>query len=331
MVVSFDLLCGLGQFIDLTLVFDFASLAFGSLVLLISFRVCLYSIRYMHGDARMGGFYILVFLFVASMIVLIRVGNFVCLLLGWDGLGVTSFCLVIYYQNRRSVGAGLITFFTNRLGDMFMLLSIAMFFCDISGRYMLFSADWALEVAACALLVAAAATKRAQAPFSVWLPAAMAAPTPVSALVHSSTLVTAGVYLLIRFRRYFYSRYVLWLVILLGGILTRILAGTCAVFERDLKKVVAFSTMSQLGVMVYSIGFGLVLFRLFHLFMHALFKALLFLCVGEFIHNLVGYQDFRVYGGMIRYFPYTRFVMLGSLLSMAGFVFFSGFYSKDQI
>jgi len=116
-----------------------------------------------------------------------------------------------------------------------------------------------------------------------------------------------------------------------GGIMTRILAGTCAIFERDMKKVVAFSTMSQLGVMVYSIGFGLVLFSLFHLFMHALFKALLFLCAGELIHCMGGYQDFRVYGGLSSYFPYTTSILGGSLLRMAGFVFFSGFYSKDQI
>lgn len=120
-------------------------------------------------------------------------------------------------------------------------------------------------------------------------------------------------------------------MMIVGGVLTRIMAGTCAVFERDMKKVIAFSTMRQLGVMVYSIGFGLVLFRLFHLFMHALFKALLFLCAGELIHNMRGYQDFRVYGGLSSYFPFTTAILGGSLLSMAGFVFFSGFYSKDQI
>jgi len=113
--------------------------------------------------------------------------------------------------------------------------------------------------------------------------------------------------------------------------MTSILAGTCALFESDAKKVVAFSTMSQLGVMVYSIGLGLVLFRLFHLFMHAAFKALLFLCAGELIHNMTGYQDFRVYGGLLRYFPFMVSVLVGSLFRMGGFVFFSGFYSKDQV
>ena len=119
-------------------------------------------------------------------------------------MGVTSFCLVIFYQNSGSTSAGLITFFINRLGDVFLLISIALFFMDVSGGYMFFSADWSCMLAACALLVAGAGTKRAQVPFSVCLPAAMAAPTPVSALVHSSTLVTAGVYLLIRFSAYFY-------------------------------------------------------------------------------------------------------------------------------
>lgn len=118
---------------------------------------------------------------------------------------------------------------------------------------------------------------------------------------------------------------------MVGGVFTRILAGRCALFERDAKKVVAFSTIRQLGVMVYSIGLGLVLFSLFHLFMHAIFKALLFLCAGEFIHNMTGYQDFRVYGGLLGYFPFTSSVLAGSLLRISGFVFFSGFYSKDQI
>uniref|UniRef100_A0AAU8MIN6 NADH-ubiquinone oxidoreductase chain 5 n=1 Tax=Litigonotus ghinii TaxID=3104745 RepID=A0AAU8MIN6_9BILA len=316
---------------DLTVVFDFASLAFGSLVLMISFSVCLYSLSYMFHDARSSGFFILVFLFVMSMLILTMVGSFVCLLLGWDGLGVTSFLLIIYYQNSTSTSAGLITFFVNRLGDVFLLISIALFFMDVSGGYMFFSSDWGCMLGACALLVTGAATKSAQMPFSVWLPAAMAAPTPVSALVHSSTLVTAGVYLLIRFSSYFYGMWVIWVMMVVGGVLTSIMAGTCAVFERDMKKVIAFSTMSQLGVMVYSIGFGLVLFSLFHLFMHALFKALLFLCAGELIHNMSGYQDFRVYGGLGSYFPFTTAILGGSLLSMAGFVFFSGFYSKDQI
>jgi len=331
LVVSLDLFVSGGFFVDVRLVFDFARLAFGALVLAISFRVCVYSLSYMFFDTRIAGFYILVFSFVISMMLLISVGGFVPLLLGWDGLGVTSFCLVVFYQNRFSSSAGLITFFINRLGDMFLLISIVLFFADVSGGYFSFSADWALLPLGCWLLVLGAATKRAQVPFSVWLPAAMAAPTPVSALVHSSTLVTAGVYLLIRFSPYFSGRWFLWSVILVAGVTTSVMAGTCAMFERDAKKVVAFSTMSQLGVMVYSIGLGLVLFRLFHLFMHAAFKALLFLCAGELIHNMGGYQDFRVYGGLFPYFPFSISVLAGSLFRMAGFVFLSGFHSKDQV
>jgi len=205
MVVSFDLFVSEGLMVDLSFVFDFARLAFGTLVLAISFRVCIYSLSYMFHDVRIAGFYILVFSFVISMIVLIVVGGYLPLLLGWDGLGVTSFCLVVFYQNRFSSSAGLITFFINRLGDMFLLVSIALFFADVSGGYFSFSSDWALLSLGCWLLVLGAATKSAQIPFSVWLPAAMAAPTPVSALVHSSTLVTAGVYLLIRFSTYFLS------------------------------------------------------------------------------------------------------------------------------
>lgn len=141
LILSLDLFSGFGLDVDLTMVFDFASLAFGSLVLIISFSVCLYSLSYMFHDSRSSGFFVLVFLFVLSMLILITVGSFVCLLLGWDGLGVTSFLLIIFYQNRTSTSAGLITFFVNRLGDVFLLISIALFFMDISGSYMFFSSD----------------------------------------------------------------------------------------------------------------------------------------------------------------------------------------------
>lgn len=141
LILRLDLFSGFGLDVDLTMVFDFARLAFGRLVLIISFRVCLYSLSYMFYDSRSSGFFILVFMFVMSMMILITVGRFVCLLLGWDGLGVTSFCLVIFYQNRSSTSAGLITFFINRLGDVFLLISIALFFIDVSGGYMFFSSD----------------------------------------------------------------------------------------------------------------------------------------------------------------------------------------------
>jgi len=177
------------------------------------------------------------------------------------------------------------------------------------------------------MVLLAAITKRAQIPFSAWLPAAIAAPTPVSALVHSSTLVTAGVYLLIRFN------YMLGLnnFLLYIGVFTMFISGLGANFETDLKKIIALSTLSQLGLMIITLGLNMVEFSFFHLLTHAIFKSLLFLCAGVFIHSIGDTQDIRHLGGLIVRCPLTSFYFIISSMALCGFPFLSGFYSKDFI
>jgi NADH-ubiquinone oxidoreductase chain 5 len=177
------------------------------------------------------------------------------------------------------------------------------------------------------LVVLAAITKRAQIPFSAWLPAAMAAPTPVSALVHSSTLVTAGVYLLIRFNYIIGVRKFLFFI----GVLTIFISGLGANFETDLKKIIALSTLSQLGLIIITLGMGYYDYTFFHLMTHAIFKSLLFLCAGVFIHSMGDTQDIRIIGGLIISCPVTSFYFICSSMALCGFPFLSGFYSKDSI
>nr|YP_002213645.1 NADH dehydrogenase subunit 5 [Atelura formicaria]ABS88983.1 NADH dehydrogenase subunit 5 [Atelura formicaria] len=317
----------------MTFLFDWMSLMFMSFVLLISSLVIYYSSGYMSGDYNIDRFIILVLMFVLSMMLLIISPNMISILLGWDGLGLVSYCLVIYYQNIKSFNAGMITALSNRIGDVAILLAIAWMLNYGSWNYVFYldCAKNSLEMEVVGgLVVLASMTKSAQIPFSAWLPAAMAAPTPVSALVHSSTLVTAGVYLLIRFSSVVSELFVSDYLLLLAG-LTMFMAGMGANFEYDLKKIIALSTLSQLGLMVSILALGLPHLAFFHLLMHALFKALLFKCAGAVIHNAGGSQDIRHMGGLIGMMPYTSSCFMVSNLALGGMPFLAGFYSKDLI
>jgi len=249
-------------------------------------------------------------------------------MLGWDGLGIISYILVVFYNNEKSNRAGILTVIRNRIGDSALLLSVAYFMEIRRWNYLLL--DECLDIVVVRLIIIAAITKRAQIPFSAWLPAAIAAPTPVRALVHSSTLVTAGVYLLIRFRDLIQDFKILRVLIYLG-ILTTLISRLRALFEPDFKKVVALSTLSQLGIIIItlSIGFGKLAF--IHLLTHAVFKALLFICRGKVIHNVGDYQDARKIGGEIFNLPITRAIIVLSRYALCGVPFLSGFYSKDLI
>nr|YP_009740713.1 NADH dehydrogenase subunit 5 [Euparatettix variabilis]QID03675.1 NADH dehydrogenase subunit 5 [Euparatettix variabilis] len=317
----------------MAVILDWMSLIFMSFVLVISSMVLYYSSDYMNGDVNSDRFVILVTLFVLSMMFLIISPNLVSVLLGWDGLGLVSYCLVIYYQNVKSVNAGLLTALSNRIGDVFILLSISWMLNFGSWNYIYYydyffnSYDYSII---CFMVMFAGMTKSAQIPFSAWLPAAMAAPTPVSALVHSSTLVTAGVYLLIRFSpMLFFSK--MNSVLLLIGCLTMFMSGVAANCEFDLKKIIALSTLSQLGLMMGILGAGYPLMSFFHLLTHALFKSLLFLCAGCYIHGLFDNQDIRYMGSLTMSMPYTSACLNVANLSLCGFPFLSGFYSKDLI
>nr|URX53326.1 NADH dehydrogenase subunit 5 [Calcaritermes nearcticus] len=318
--------------IVMTFLFDWMSLMFMGFVFYISSLVILYSDDYMHGDLNLTRFILLVLMFVLSMMFMIISPNMISILLGWDGLGLVSYCLVIYYQNVKSYNAGMLTVLSNRVGDVALLMVIAWMVNFGSWNY-IYYLDFLMgsfELDLILLLVALAAmTSSAQIPFSSWLPAAMAAPTPVSALVHSSTLVTAGVYLLIRFSPAF-SGWLCTFLLLFSG-LTMFMSGLGANFEYDLSKIIALSTLSQLGLMIGAVSVGFAGLAFFHLLTHALFKALLFMCAGVIIHTMSDSQDIRFMGNLSFQMPFTSVCLGVSSFALCGMPFLAGFYSKDFI
>nr|ASM82599.1 NADH dehydrogenase subunit 5 [Agnetina aequalis] len=319
--------------IVMTFLLDWMSLIFMGFVLFISSLVIFYSREYMGGDLNINRFILLVLMFVLSMMFLIISPNLISILLGWDGLGLVSYLLVIYYQNVKSYNAGMLTALSNRIGDVALLLAIAWMLNFGSWNYIYYLelSKETLEMSIIGFLVMLAAmTKSAQIPFSSWLPAAMAAPTPVSALVHSSTLVTAGVYLLIRFNALLVGNWLGTFLLLFAG-LTMFMAGLGANFEFDLKKIIALSTLSQLGLMMSILAMGFPVLAFFHLLTHALFKALLFMCAGAIIHNMKDSQDIRFMGGLVNQMPLTAACFNLSNLALCGMPFLAGFYSKDLI
>nr|YP_010329974.1 NADH dehydrogenase subunit 5 [Thyas honesta]UNP54509.1 NADH dehydrogenase subunit 5 [Thyas honesta]UNP54893.1 NADH dehydrogenase subunit 5 [Thyas honesta] len=319
--------------IVMSILLDWMSLLFMMFVFLISSVVIYYSKSYMSSELNLSRFIILVLLFVSSMMMLIISPNIISILLGWDGLGLVSYLLVIYYQNLKSYNAGMLTALSNRIGDVFILLIISWMMNYGSWNYIFYlefmKNDWEMMMIS-SMIIMAAMTKSAQIPFSSWLPAAMAAPTPVSALVHSSTLVTAGVYLLIRFNLLLLDTFFLKILLLLSG-LTMFMAGVSANYEFDLKKIIALSTLSQLGLMMSILSMGMPDLAFFHLLTHAMFKALLFMCAGVIIHMMNDMQDIRFMGGISFYIPLTSLCMNISNLALCGIPFLAGFYSKDLI
>nr|QEL51238.1 NADH dehydrogenase subunit 5 [Pterostichus oblongopunctatus] len=330
--IEWELLSLNSSSIVMGVLFDWMSLMFMSFVLFISCMVIFYSEQYMEGDLNINRFIMLVLMFVFSMMLLIISPNLISILLGWDGLGLVSYCLVIYYQNIKSYNAGMITALMNRIGDVMLLIAISWMLNYGSWNYVFYldymKMDFYMQIIGLLVMIAAM-TKSAQIPFSSWLPAAMAAPTPVSALVHSSTLVTAGVYLLIRFNVILDEN--LSLFLLLISTLTMFMAGLGANFEFDLKKIIALSTLSQLGLMMSILSMGNFKLAFFHLLTHALFKALLFMCAGAIIHNLKDIQDIRFMGNLMVHMPLTCICMNISNLALCGMPFLAGFYSKDLI
>nr|YP_010989875.1 NADH dehydrogenase subunit 5 [Loepa microocellata]WOV68235.1 NADH dehydrogenase subunit 5 [Loepa microocellata] len=319
--------------IVMSILLDWMSLLFMMFVCLISSVVIYYSKSYMQSEMNLDRFIILVLLFVFSMILLIISPNMISILLGWDGLGLVSYCLVIYYQNMKSYNAGMLTALTNRIGDVFILMVISWMLNYGSWNYIFYlefmENDLVMKFIG-GMIILAAMTKSAQIPFSSWLPAAMAAPTPVSALVHSSTLVTAGVYLLIRFNFLLVDMF-FFKILLLLSILTMFMAGISANYEFDLKKIIALSTLSQLGLMMSILSMGFPDLAFFHLLTHAMFKAMLFMCAGVIIHMMNDIQDIRYMGGITFFIPLTSLCLNISNMALCGIPFLAGFYSKDLI
>jgi len=298
-------------------------------VSLIRFRVLNFSSSYIISDKNFIRFHFLLITFILRIYFLIISPNLVSILLGWDGLGISSYLLVIYYGRSKAYNSGIITAITNRLGDSLILISIG-YLIAIRNWSIIFyrrkTFSWRLIL----IIIVAASTKRAQIPFSAWLPAAIAAPTPVSSLVHSSTLVTAGVYLLIRHNNFFAINNVTFYIIVIGC-LTMTIARVSALFETDLKKIVALSTLRQLGVIFLGLRLGRFIIRYFHLLTHAFFKALLFLCTGAIIHRRKDYQDLRITGSSLISLPTINRFILISRFSLIGLPFISAFFSKEII
>ena len=307
-------------------------------VLVVSSLVHIYSIGYMSHDPHNQRFFSYLSLFTFMMIILVTANNFLLMFVGWEGVGICSYLLVSFWFTRIAANqSSMSAFLTNRVGDCF--LTIGMFTMLLTFGSLDYSVVFSLApyineniitVIGICLLIGAMA-KSSQIGLHVWLPMAMEGPTPVSALIHAATMVTAGVYLLMRVSPLIeYSPLVLVLCLWTGAI-TTVFSSLIGLFQQDIKKVIAYSTMSQLGMMVIAVGLSSYNIALFHLINHAFYKGLLFLGAGAVIHAVADNQDFRKYGGLISFLPLTYSVMLIASLSLVAFPFMTGFYSKDLI
>ena len=297
----------------------------------------LYSIGYMHGDPNFSKFFIYLNMFAFSMLMLVLGDNLLLTFLGWEGVGACSYFLIsFWFSEEANASAGKKAFVTNRVGDFgFMLATFLAFFTYGSIEYGEMASGSIGSSAATAitlLLFVGAAGKSAQFPLYLWLPDAMAGPTPVSALIHAATMVTSGVYLLARVNPIIHEAND-WAPSLIAwtGLFTALFAATIAMGQDDIKKVLAYSTVSQLGFMVVAVGTGVYVAALFHMITHAFFKALLFLGSGSVIHGMNDDQDMKNYGGLYKYMPVTAGTFLIGWLAIAGIFPFSGFWSKDEI
>nr|YP_009159090.1 NADH dehydrogenase subunit 5 [Aegista diversifamilia]AKP55333.1 NADH dehydrogenase subunit 5 [Aegista diversifamilia] len=324
-LVNFDLMMISTIPLSLSVLIDKVSLSFSSLICFISGCVFMFSRLYMKDDVFFWRFTWLLLLFVLSMNILVFSGSLLLLLVGWDGLGVTSFALIIYYESSASLRAGFMTLLINRIGDV--IIMSAMVFLVFQGSTLLIKGNMYMLLLFCL----GGLTKSAQYPFSAWLPAAMAAPTPVSALVHSSTLVTAGVYILIRGLNTINISSEIIITLLFCGAMTSLVGGLCAVYENDIKKIIAYSTLSQLGVMMFSLGLDLPLLALLHLYTHAMFKAMLFLVAGYMLMMSYGVQDIRLLGSMMKNSPFLLVFLNTSALCLMGVPYLSAYFSKHAI
>nr|YP_009072483.1 NADH dehydrogenase subunit 5 [Pardosa laura]AIP86887.1 NADH dehydrogenase subunit 5 [Pardosa laura] len=310
--------------IPFSFIMDWISCLFLSAVLIISSMILMFSMYYIPKKEHKK-FSLMLIMFVLSMIILIISNNMFLVLLGWDMLGLSSYILVIYYQNNSSSGSGSITLLSNRIGDIFILLSIGM---------MLFSSMWELNMnesfplIIMIMLMVTSCTKSAQFPFSAWLPMAMSAPTPISALVHSSTLVTAGVFLMIRISSNSHPM-MMYLTMIISS-MTALYAGLSANWEQDLKKIIALSTLSQMAMMMFAISIMSPYLAYFHMIIHAFFKSLMFMCAGIMIHE-TSYQDMRMMSMNTINMPMTTTILGLTNAALMGLPFTSGFFSKDMI
>nr|YP_010154936.1 NADH dehydrogenase subunit 5 [Phanuelus gladstone]QQX28279.1 NADH dehydrogenase subunit 5 [Phanuelus gladstone] len=310
--------------IPIDIMFDWMSMMFLGTVMLVSSLIIMYSLYYIP-NMEYKQFLLLLLMFVLSMSILILSNNLFLILLGWDGLGLSSYILVIYYQNFPSAASGTITLLSNRIGDIMILLSSGLLTISSNWNFNM-NSEYSLMIMM--LLILAACSKSAQYPFSAWLPMAMAAPTPISALVHSSTLVTAGVFLMLRISTYLHPNTMFLLIIISS--MTAMYSSMSANWEQDMKKIIALSTLSQIAMMMFAISLNSLILAFMHLIIHAMFKSAMFLCAGIMIHES-SYQDTRMMGINFSNLPLTLSMLGINSMALMGIPFMSGFFSKDMI
>jgi NADH-quinone oxidoreductase subunit L len=303
-----------------------------------------YSVGYMARDVDKVRFFSYLNLFTFFMLLLVLGGSLPLLFVGWEGVGLCSYLLIgFWYRKDSASAAGLKAFVVNRIGDVGLILGMVFTFHALGSLDLVDIADnaralareglwqWGPATIACLLLFVGATGKSAQIPLHVWLPDAMEGPTPVSALIHAATMVTAGVYLVARLGPLYMVSETALLVVAVIGTATALMAGTIAIVQTDIKRVLAYSTVSQLGFMFLAAGVGAFGVAIFHLYTHAFFKALLFLGSGSVIHAMSGEQDMRRMGGLRAKIPWTFWTFLVGTLAISGIPLFAGFYSKDEI
>src|SRR5215470_5740275 len=343
---------------DFALGMDRLSGTYALFITFVGLLIHIFAVGYMHGEAGFYRFFAFLNLFMFSMLTLVLADNFVLMFVGWEGVGLCSYLLIGYYFDKKEAGdAAKKAFITNRIGDWGFVLGIMLTYF-VTGSVSFFANPAAGESAKTALsffktapvdpftagaIVAGGATsiavllfigaagKSAQIPLYVWLPDAMAGPTPVSALIHAATMVTAGVYMIVRCSEIFVHAPTAMFIVAIIGAATALFAATIGLAQNDIKKVLAYSTISQLGYMFLACGMGAFIAAIFHVMTHAFFKAQLFLGSGSVIHGMHHEQDMRRMGGLRKYMPITWITMCAGWLAICGVPIFAGFFSKDEI
>ncbi len=326
--------------VEAGLILDHLSVVMIMVVTGVGFVIHVYSVGYMHKDPGYARYFTYLNLFIFSMLILVMADSFLLMFVGWEGVGLCSYLLIgFWYEDKKNADAGKKAFIVNRIGDFGFL--IGLFFIFIEFASLDFESVFSMAssrqigdpviVAITLLLFIGAVGKSAQIPLYVWLPDAMQGPTPVSALIHAATMVTAGVYMIVRCHVLYLLAPLTMSIVAVVGVVTAVYSASIGTVQNDIKRVLAYSTISQIGYMFLAVGVGAFTAGMFHLMTHAFFKGLLFLGAGSVIHSLSGEMDMRFMGGLKKYIPITFWTFLIAVLAITGIPGFSGFFSKDEI